>query len=182
MPRKNEPVEITEIKVGNNAISLGQSFLANSDWVSDLTFKVRNISAKDIAWVELQLQFPEVRFNKAIFVQPIRYGQVPDLPEDSRQDEPPVAPNETVQMQLDSDSYGGLKRIVADSGMTLGITKVRILTSIIIFVDGTSWHLGFFHIRDPNNPRRWIRISDNISRIKTPYLTVGFFDSTPLVT
>src|SRR5882724_10604953 len=112
VPRKNEPVEITEIKVGNNAISLGQSFLANSDWVSDLTFKVRNISAKDIAWVELQLQFPEVRFNKAIFVQPIRYGQVPDLPEDSRQDEPPVAPNETVQMQLDSDSYGGLKRIV----------------------------------------------------------------------
>jgi hypothetical protein len=177
VPLKNEPVEITEIRAGNNsAISLGQSFVANKDWVSDLTFKIKNVSAKPIARVELELQFPEVKINKGALVTSIQYGQVPDLPE-SGPEEAPVAPNETIQLQLDSDTYGGLKGMLSANERTLGVTKVRVRLSTIIFVDGTSWHNGYLHKRDPNNPLRWIRIGNNIGMIKTPPRTVGFFAS-----
>lgn len=177
---KNEPVAITEIRVGNNsAISLGQSFIADKDWVSDLTFKVKNVSAKPIARVELELQFPEVKFNnKAAFVLSVQYGEVPDLPEPGRE-KPPVAPNETIQMQLDSDTYGGLKGMLSANERPLGVTKVRVRLSTIIFVDGTAWHNGYFHTRDPNNPMKWIRIGNNIGSIKTPPRMVGSFASTP---
>jgi hypothetical protein len=174
---KNEPVAITEIRVGNNSgISLGQSFIANKDWVSDLTFKVKNVSAKPIARVELELQFPEVKINKGALVTSIQYGQVPDLPEPG-QEKPPVAPNETIQLQLDSDTYGGLKGMLNANERPLGVTKVRVRLSTIIFVDGTAWHNGYLHTRDPNNPMKWIRIGNNIGMIKTPSRTVGFFVS-----
>lgn len=178
VPLKNEPVEIAEAKVGSKSVSLGQSFIANNDWLSDLSFKVKNLSAKPIVRIEVELQFPEVAFHKGGFVLSIHYGQVPDLPDSGPKEQVPVEPNETVQMQLDSDTHGGLKSILTANGRTFGVTKARVRFSMIIFADGTAWRNGFLLDRDPNNPRRWIRISNNIGRIKTPSRTMGFFVST----
>lgn len=165
IPRRNEPVEI-EAKVGTKSVRLGQGFMANNDWLSGLSFKVKNISAKPIVRVELELQFPEVTFNNAAFVLPIPYGQVPGLADSGPKEQGPVEPNETVEMAVGSDTYGGLKRILTDNGPTFGITKVRLQISMIIFADGTAWRNGFLLNRDPNNPRRYIRISNNVGRSK----------------
>jgi hypothetical protein len=42
---KNEPVEI-EAKVGTKSVRLGQGFMADNDWLSGLSFKVKNHSVK----------------------------------------------------------------------------------------------------------------------------------------
>lgn len=172
---KNEPVEIAEARVGNQSgIRLGQSFLGNDDWVSDLGFKIKNISSKHIVRVELELEFPEIKVNDTAFVLPVPYGHVPDLPEASIKNEPPVGPNDTLQMSIDSDTYSELKRQVTEGGRTLGVTKARVRVAMIIFADGTAWRNGFFLNRDPNNPRRWKRISNNIGRIKESNRTDGY--------
>jgi len=151
IPRKNEPVEM-EAKVGTKSVRLGQGFMADNDWVSGLSFKVRNISAKPIVRVELELQFPEVPFNNAAFVLPIPYGQIPGLADSGLKEQGPVGPNETVEMAVGS----GIKRILTDNGPTFGVTKVSLQISMIIFADGTAWRNGFNLIRDPNNSRRYI--------------------------
>jgi hypothetical protein len=71
---KNEPVEIAVAKVGTRRVSLGQSFMANNEWVSGLSFKVKNLSAQAIVRIELELEFPEVTRNEAILILPIAYG------------------------------------------------------------------------------------------------------------
>lgn len=156
---KNEPIEIMEVKVGNkNGIRLGDSFQANDDWLSGLTFKVKNVSSKQIVRIELELQFPEVKFNNAVFVLPVQYGQVPDLEEPAIDNQGPVAPDDIVPMPVDRDTYAGIKRIINGNGNAFGVSKVRVRVSTIIFGDGTAWHNGYLHTRDPNNPRKWIRI------------------------
>ena len=177
---KNEPIEIMEVRVGNkNGIRLGDSFQANEDWLSGLTFKVKNVSGKQIVRIELELQFPEVKFNNAVFVLPVQYGQVPDLEEPAVDNQGPVAPDAIVRMPVDHDTYGGIKRIINGNGNAFGVSKVRVRVSTIIFVDGTAWRNGYLHTRDPNNPRKWIRIVKNIRRSKTPLQTVGLFNSRP---
>lgn len=181
VPLKNEPVEIAEVKVGNKIVTLGQGFIANDDWVSDLSFKVKNLSIQAVVRVELELQFPEVTFDKAALVIPIAYGQIPGLADSGPKEQIPVGPNETVQMALGSDTYGGLKRILTDNGRTLGVTKARLQLAMIIFADGTAWRNGFLLNRDPNNPRRWISISNNVGSIKTTFRMAGLFASIPRV-
>jgi hypothetical protein len=158
IPRSNEPVEI-EAKVGTKSIRLGQGFMANNDWLSDLSFKVKNISAKPIVRVELELQFPEVLFNNATFVLPIPYGEIPGLADSGPKEQGTVEPNETLEMAVGSRTYGEIKRILADKGPAFGVTKVRLQILMIIFADGTAWRNGFNLIRDPNNPKRYIVIS-----------------------
>ena len=164
---KNEPVEI-EAKVGTKSVRLGQGFMADNDWLSGLSFKVKNISAKPIVRVQLELKFPEVTFNSAAFVLPIPYGQVPGLEDSGPKEEGPVGPNEIVEMAVGRNIIGEIKRILTDNGPTFGVTKVRLQISMIIFEDGTAWRNGFNLNRDPNNPRRYIVISNNIGRIRTP--------------
>ncbi|MFZ0063537.1 MAG: hypothetical protein WAL47_16015 [Pyrinomonadaceae bacterium] len=178
IPSRNEPVEI-EAKVGTKSIRLGQGFMANNDWLSDVSFKVKNISAKPIVRVELELQFPEVPFNNAAFVLPISYGQIPGLADSGPKEQSPVEPNETLEMAVGSDTYGGIKRILTDKGPAFGVTKVRLQISMIIFADGTAWRNGFLLNRDPNKPGRYIRISNNIGRIRTPSVMMGFLASNP---
>ena len=107
------------------------------------------------------------------------YGQVPGLEDSGPREQSPVGPNETVEMAIGSDTYGGLKRILTDHGPTFGVTRVRLQISMIIFADGTAWGNGFLLNRDPNNPRRYIRISNNIGRIRTPSRMMVFLASTP---
>ncbi len=166
-PRRNEPVEI-EARVGTKSVRLGQGFMANNDWLSDLSFKVKNISAKPIVRVELELQFPEIPFNNAPFVLPIPYGLIPGLTDSGPKEQSPVKPNEAVEMAVGSDTYRGIKRILTDKGPTFGVTKVRLRISMIIFADGTAWRHGFLLNRDPNTPGRYIRVSKNIGRITKP--------------
>ncbi|HET6671291.1 MAG TPA: hypothetical protein VFH15_13765, partial [Pyrinomonadaceae bacterium] len=71
----------------------------------------------------------------------------------------------------------GLKRILADNGPTSGITQVRLRISMIIFADGTAWRNGFLLNRDPNNPRRYIRIDElqSFEGLNLPRTGFSFF-------
>jgi hypothetical protein len=91
-----------------------------------------------------------------------------------------VGPNETVEMAVGGDTYGGVKHILTDGGRTPGVvTKARLQFAMIIFADGSAWRNGFNLIRDPNNSRRYIRVGNNIGRTRTPSRTAGFFASIP---
>lgn len=96
VPLKNEPVQITEARTSTKSdISLGQSFVANNDWLSGLTLKVKNVSGKQIVRAVLELQFSEVQLNNAVFILPVHYGEVPGLEEPSSDKQAPIGPNET---------------------------------------------------------------------------------------
>lgn len=166
---KNEPVEIVEIKVGTKRISLSQGFMADGDWVSNLSIKVKNLSEKQIVRIELELEFPEVTRNGDVLLLPMRYGQLPGVEDSGPKEEGLVGPNEFVEIGVGGDSYGGIKNLLTDGGRNPGlVTKARVQVAAVIFADGTAWRLGFNLIRDPKDPRHYIRVSKDIGRTTTP--------------
>lgn len=168
---KNEPLEFAELRSKTKTINLGQGFVSSDDWLDGMTFRLKNNSLKAIRRAELELEFPELKLNNASFVMPLHYGQIPDLPDADSPEVAPVQPNEIFEIKLDHDTYSGLRRTVAGNDRASGVTRARVRISVIIFVDGTAWHNGFLHRRDPNNPKRWIRIGDSL---RSPRGSVGY--------
>jgi hypothetical protein len=154
---KNEPLAIEEVRVKTKIVNLGQAFLSGDDWLGGMTFKLKNVSGKVLRRAELELQFPEISLgDKDTFFLTIHYGQIPDLPDPDSVEMPPVKPDQTLELKFDDSTYAALRqRVFANHASA---TKARVLISTVYFADGTAWHNGFWHRRDPNNPRKWLVI------------------------
>src|SRR2546423_757867 len=154
---KNEPLEIAELRSKTKIVSMGQAFPSGDDWLEGMTFKLKNVSGKALRRAELELEFPEVKLGDGTFLFTIHYGQIPDLPDADSIEMPSVQPDEKFDLKFDDSTYASLRRRVFQG---LSVTKVRVLISTAYFADGTAWHHGFWHRRDPNNPRRWLIINE----------------------
>lgn len=155
-PLKNEPLEIEEVKLKTKTVDLGRPFLSGNDWLQGITFKLKNVSRRVLLRAELELEFPEIKLDNATFLLTIHDGQIPDLPDSDSVEMPPVQPDQTFELRLDDSTYAALsQQVFARQPL---ITKARVLISTAYFADGTAWHHGFWHRRDPKNPRKWIII------------------------
>ena len=98
--------------------------------------------------IELELEFPEVTRNGHVVSLPMRYGQLPGVEDSSPKEEGLVGPNETVEIAVGGDTYGGVKDMLTNGGRNPGlVTKARLQFAMIIFADGTAWRMGFNLIR-----------------------------------
>ncbi|MGZ8842922.1 MAG: hypothetical protein ACXW18_04620 [Pyrinomonadaceae bacterium] len=151
---KNEPLKIEELRVKTKTVSLGQPFLAGDDWLQGMTFRLKNSSGKTLRRAELELEFPEIKLGGATFFLTLHYGQIPDLPDPDSVEMPLVQPNQTIELKFDDSTYAALRqRVFANQEPA---TKARVEISTTYFADGTAWRHGFWHRRDPNNPRKWL--------------------------
>src|SRR5882762_5273698 len=73
----NEPLKITAIKAANKSVDLGEQFRGDDDWLKAAQFTVRNISEKDIVFIEIDLNFPETKSSGNEMSFPIRLGSRP---------------------------------------------------------------------------------------------------------
>jgi hypothetical protein len=155
MSLKNEPIEIAELKLKGKRVNVGQPFLSGDDWLEGMTFKLKNTSGKVLRRAELELEFPEIKLDNATFLFTIHSGQIPGVPDPDSTEMPSVQPDETFEVKFDDRTYTSLRQRVLHG---VSVTKVRVLISTVYFADGTAYHHGFWHRRDPNNPRRWLII------------------------
>lgn len=152
---KKEPIEIAELKLKGKRVSVGQPFLSGEDWLEGMTFKLKNTSGKVLRRAELELEFPEIKLDSGTFLFTIHSGQIPGVPDSDSTEMPSVQPDETFEVKFDDRTYTSLRQRVLHG---VSVTKVRVLISTVYFADGTAYHHGFWHRRDPNNPRRWLII------------------------
>ena len=161
---RNEPLEILELRSKTNHITLGQAFLSGDDWLEGMTFRLKNVSGKALRRAELELEFPEIKMDNGTFLLTIHCGQIPDLPDADSIEMPSVQPDQTLELKFDDSTYAALsQRVFANRG---SVTKARVLISTVYFADGTAWHHGFWHRRDPNNPKKWIIIDNRANRMR----------------
>ena len=130
---------------------------AGEDWLNGITFKVRNISKKNIVFIYASLIFPDAKDAKGIpFVLDLRYGSDPKVgPAPPRQQ--PLKPEEAAEFVISDDLYQSFKRGI-ETHVTLikNLNVVHIDVVKVVFDDDTSWATGSFMHRDPNNPTRWV--------------------------
>ena len=153
----NEPVLVTDLTVNGMQHQINSKVAAGEDWLNGLTFKVKNISSKNIVYIYVSLFFPETKAITANVVAfHLRYGADPRL-EAASTTEKPIKPEEAAEFVISDAFYQNLKR-----GFGTKITPIRNINAVqidvlrVVFDDDTGWATGAFQHRDPNNPKIWI--------------------------
>ncbi|HST51186.1 MAG TPA: hypothetical protein VLJ61_04175, partial [Pyrinomonadaceae bacterium] len=148
----DEPVEITAIKVKEANVKFWEKFAADEDWLSGITFTVKNTSEKRISHVELLI---EQSISETLsFTIPVGVGEFRPLTQSAAG--PAIAlPGETVEIRLSDERYKGFRNAVPVEYKFVPVTEVKVHIERVVFTDGSMWYKGMLHYRDPNNPRRW---------------------------
>jgi hypothetical protein len=153
----NEPVLVTDITANGKQSRINSRIAAGEDWLRELTFKVKNISQKNIVFIYVSIYFPEAKaITGTLFAFDLRYGADPRLQAASTT-EKPIKPEEAAGFVVSDASYRDLKwRIETRITPIKNINSVQIDVVRVIFDDDTAWATGSFMHRDPNNPKIWI--------------------------
>ena len=155
---KGQPVEVSEAVRAEQGIRT-EEFEGDSDWVKDLTLKLRNTSDKTITYIQLNLHFPEVTRNGRTALHQIFLGVDPDG--QFRREELRLAPQQTIEIPL-SVRYADIKNLVENGGqVSLGnVTQLWVEFHAALFDDGTLFEAGTVFRRNPDqtDPHSWIKI------------------------
>lgn len=157
---KGEPLNANHAVRSAEGISADE-FDGDSDWVKDLTLRLRNTSGKTITYIQLNLHFPEVTNNGRVALQQIFLGVDPDGK--FSRPELRLAPNETIEVPL-TEKFPNIKTLVESVGkVPVGsVSKVWVEFHAAYFDDGTLFEAGTTFRRNPDqsDPRKWIKIDN----------------------
>ncbi len=152
-----EPVKIVAVtNKSGRAITLGKGHLADDDWLRGLTIGIKNMTKKDILFVELELHFlrSEGSSDETITAFPIVFGTPPGMI--GQTPSPAVLPpNENWHVSLSDQEYSKIGELLANTGYPKSIKDVEIITREVLFADKTKWSEG--EDRDPakERERQW---------------------------
>ena len=157
---KGQPVKASEAVHAEAGIR-AQEFEADSDWLKDLTLKLRNTSGKTITYLVLILDFPEITKNGRTAEHQIFLGVDPDRK--FQRPELRLMPNETIEVPL-SARYDDIKTLVETVGNLSpeSVSNVLVDVHAAFFDDGTFFEAGTLFRRNPdqNDLRKWIKIDN----------------------
>lgn len=153
---RRSPVEVVAVKVKGALAAPGRPFAAGDDWLSSLTFSLKNISDKPISYVEISLRFPSAAGHKAKSVQitgPIAYGCFPGYPcrLDTAGSSTEILPGETREVGV-RDSSENLTATLAQLGVSLPVLSAEYDIDSVLFDADTKWSRGLLFKRDPSEP------------------------------
>jgi hypothetical protein len=104
------PVEIVSIKLNGREVNPGEKIKGDDDWLRGLSFTVKNISEKPIAYVAISLRFEQ---PKRIVGFTLSYGVYYPGGEPRSGTSPlPLQPNQTVDLTLTKERYPNFLQIL----------------------------------------------------------------------
>ena len=155
---KNEPITIVKTKALNKTVRLGEQFDGGDDWLSGAQLRLKNVSGKDIVYIDIRLNFPETTASGNMMSFWSDIGNRPGLP---AQNAPLLLrPNDEVTFSLDQERYKNLVKFIEYRHRVSDINRVEIRFGFVAFADGTGWSGGNFMKQDANNPRRYVPIDN----------------------
>ena len=149
---EKEPLRIKAIKGKKGDILISKKFLDDSDWLKGLSFRLENISDKNIVFVQLEVEFPRSDdVPPLVFTLQYGAGLLPNDPSTAN----PIKPGEDVVLSFSDEDYGGLQHLLGEMKYPKSIGRAILNLHMVIFDDGIMWNAGRLMKRDPNNPRHW---------------------------
>jgi hypothetical protein len=155
---KGEPIEITDIKVNGQSVSLNKAFSADDDWLRNLVMSVRNKSDKVISYASINLRFPRPPSSQEVpAIHDMSYGNSALTTRQPSPQDPVVgiSPGEIVEIRLSNQQFVALRDFLSAIKYSSSIERIDLGVGHIIFADDTMWYGEAFQ-RDPNDPRTWI--------------------------
>jgi hypothetical protein len=169
---KNKPIE-AKWNYPPAADVRTQVFDADSDWLRNITFKLKDVSDKKITYIAFFLTFPETAKEST------RAGlSLPTVKPSSRpryvgmhqifigvdpngKFQRPVlnlAPGETLEVSL-APEYLQINTLVRSLDYPIEqITQIEVEIHAALFDDGSLFEAGYIYKRDPKDPHHWITV------------------------
>lgn len=153
---KDDPVTISETKLGDRELARNEEFDADDEWLRNVSFKVKNRSNKNVTFVGIDMYFPDTENTGAIMLRPLRFGQWPARP-DPAMAPLSLKPGETIEISL-GHQYASLKRFLESRQSISTIKNLMVRVFVVIFDDGTKWGGGDYYKPDPGKPSGYSKI------------------------
>lgn len=150
----NEPVVIEGVKVKGNPVNINSKIISDESWLNGLSFKVRNISNKNIVYISLEIIFPETKTDQPVLAFPLRYGTKPLQPNQASNLNS-LVPNQETEFIISGSQYENIKRFIEHRTPVANINAATIDVVFVMFADDTGWATGSFMHRKPDAPTQW---------------------------
>ena len=135
---KDEPgvLAVTEIRVNGQTVAPGQPFAASAGWMRTLTLRVKNLSAKPITFVQINLSLPEASYHAGGLGFVLHYREA-RLDGQNPPGAKPLPPGEEADLSFREGDYEHhWKFVTGRSGLT-EFSHVRLGYASVNFADGT---------------------------------------------
>lgn len=154
---EQDPVRITDIKVGSSTRRFEEQFDDSDDWLRKLSLQIENDWKKPIVYLLVSLDFPETKSSGNEMRFYVYLGNEPDSRLPPKRENIYIAPREKVIINM-ADRYEWLTQFLQTRHSMNQINKVEIQVSLAVFDDKTGWGGGEFFMQDPNKPGRYINL------------------------
>lgn len=146
------PVEIVSIKLNGEDIQPGQNIKGNDDWLKGLSFTLKNISDRPIAWVNIGFKFG---LPNGFVVYSLPYG-IALFRGDWRREgysPPPLQPGESVTLALTGRNYQSFLYVLEQANAPRSFDKAPFYIETVCFEDEPDviWQGGYLKRRDPKD-------------------------------
>jgi hypothetical protein len=156
-PTIDPQVKFSDILVGSQNRKIGERFEAGQEWLYDLSFRVENVSKRPIAFLQVNVNFPETRATGNLMSYTIYFGEMPG--KKYKGSKPMLLkPGEAVNVDLESEK-SKLARFIGERQPIDLISEIELEIGFVAFEDGTAWSSGKLVRPDPDRPGRFRPVS-----------------------
>ena len=144
------PVEITSIKLNGKELRAGETVKGDDDWLRGVSFTVKNISDKPLAYVGIGLRFPIQ--NGIVVYGGLNYGVNYAHGLSRTESSPPaIRPGESFDLVLTNRRYESFLYVLAQGKPTsLDVATYYVMTVCFENEPDVIWEGGFLKKRDPH--------------------------------
>lgn len=149
-----DPVKIVSLAAANKPVKLDESFDGGDNWLRDTQLRLRNVSNKEIIYIEFQFNFPETKSSGNEMSFRAERGNMPGLPVAN----PPLVfkPGEDISFSFSDEEYQGLVQFVGARTKITNLNKADLKIGFVVFSDSTAWGTGLWFKPNPNRKGSWI--------------------------
>jgi hypothetical protein len=139
-----EPINITNLRAKGASVQLSKLFAGDDEWLKGLRFDVENKTLQSIAFLKVHVLLYGVKGYDNPLSIPLQWGEPPVLKgaQVVREPQNPLAPGRKVELVVTEELYARIRDVVNKQDAMANISEVRLLTSSVIFKDGTVWKGG----------------------------------------
>jgi hypothetical protein len=152
-----EPILLTNLHSKGLSVSSGKPFAADDEWLQGLRFDVENKSMQSIAFLKVHVLLYGVKgFDSALSI-PLQWGEPPTLRGGRVVSESlnPLAPGGKISLAVTEEMYARVKNLVEQEDSITNVREVRLLTSSVMYTDGTVWKGGSLLSPDKTRAGVW---------------------------
>jgi hypothetical protein len=149
------PIEIVSTKLKDQEFRPGEKIKGDDNWLHGLSFRIKNVSDKPLAYVEFMIEFK--RANRVVGYS-LHYGVDTERGERRTEQSPPaVQPGETLDLALTKENYTSFLYVLEQGEIPRDFDTASYFLAKICFENEPDlmWTGGNIRRRDPNTPYKF---------------------------